>query len=278
MKNVPLGYFTERIRALIVMKQNYKITLSYDGSRYYGWEHQPNTELTIQGKLEQVLTRMIYGEDYTVKDFASFPITVIGAGRTDAGVHARAMTANVILDLKNEMTEAEIRAYMNRYLPDDISINEVRTCGERFHSRFKATGKTYRYTCWYNEQKPVFERKYVTVLENKPDIEAMRKAAGYLLGEHDFKCFCGNSHFKKSTVRVIDHVEITENGPYIRFYFHGTGFLQNQVRIMTGTLLEIGFGKRTPDSMSDILNSKDRQKAGYTAEARGLCLMKVDYD
>ena len=94
MKNVPLGYFTERIRALIVMKQNYKITLSYDGSRYYGWEHQPNTELTIQGKLEQVLTRMIYGEDYTVKDFASFPITVIGAGRTDAGVHASMMVAH----------------------------------------------------------------------------------------------------------------------------------------------------------------------------------------
>ena len=136
------------------MKHNYKIILSYDGSRYYGWEHQPNTEMTIQGKLEQVLTRMVFGDSYAVKDFASFPITVIGAGRTDAGVHARAMTANVILD--TDMTEDEIRTYMNKYLPDDISINELKLCGDKFHSRFKASGKTYRYSCWYGDQKPVF--------------------------------------------------------------------------------------------------------------------------
>ncbi len=258
------------------MKHNYKIILSYDGSRYYGWEHQPNTEMTIQGKLEQVLTRMVFGDSYAVKDFASFPITVIGAGRTDAGVHARAMTANVILD--TDMTEDEIRTYMNKYLPDDISINELKLCGDKFHSRFKASGKTYRYSCWYGDQKPVFERKYVTVLERHPDIEAMKKAAQFIIGEHDFKCFCGNSHMKKSTVRNIDNIEITENGPYIRFYYHGTGFLQNQVRIMTGTLLEVGYGKRTPESIREIIDSRNRQNAGYTAEPQGLCLMKVDYD
>ena len=258
------------------MKHNYKIILSYDGSRYYGWEHQPNTEMTIQGKLEQVLTRMVFGDSYAVKDFASFPITVIGAGRTDAGVHARAMTANVILD--TDMTEDEIRTYMNKYLPDDISINELKLCGDKFHSRFKASGKTYRYSCWYGDQKPVFERKYVTVLERHPDIEAMKKAAQFIIGEHDLKCFCGNSHMKKSTVRNIDNIEITENGPYIRFYYHGTGFLQNQVRIMTGTLLEVGYGKRTPESIREIIDSRNRQNAGYTAEPQGLCLMKVDYD
>ena len=180
------------------MTRNYKMILSYDGSRYYGWEHQPNTELTIQGKLEQVLTRMIYGDQYQAADCASFPITVIGAGRTDAGVHARAMTANVLLD--TDKTEEEIRSYMNQYLPDDISINELKLCADRFHSRFKASGKTYRYSCWYSDQKPVFERKYVSVLEKHPDLAAMREAAAYLIGEHDFRCFCGNSKMKKSTV------------------------------------------------------------------------------
>ncbi len=247
------------------MKQNYKMILSYDGSRYYGWEHQPNTELTIQGKLETVLSRLT-GEE----------VTVIGAGRTDAGVHARGMCANVLLD--TALSEEEIRAYMNRYLPEDISINELKRCGDRFHARFKASGKTYRYSCWYGEQKPVFERKYVRVLEQKPDIGKMKAAAAYLIGEHDYKSFCGNSKMKKSTVRKIDSIDITENGSYIRFYFHGTGFLQNQVRIMTGTLLEIGFGKRSPESMQEILEKKDRKAAGFTAEPQGLCLMKVDYE
>ena len=247
------------------MKQNYKMILSYDGSRYYGWEHQPNTELTIQGKLETVLSRLT-GEE----------VTVIGAGRTDAGVHARGMCANALLE--TTLSEEEIRAYMNRYLPEDISINELKRCGDRFHARFKASGKTYRYSCWYGAQKPVFERKYVRVLEQKPDIGKMKAAAQYLIGEHDFKSFCGNSKMKKSTVRRIDSIDITENGSYIRLYFHGTGFLQNQVRIMTGTLLEIGFGKRVPEEMQTILEKKDRRAAGFTAEPQGLCLMKVDYE
>lgn len=258
------------------MKRNFKFILSYDGSRYYGWEHQPNTELTIQGKLEQVLTRMQFGEDFKIKDFASFPITVIGAGRTDAGVHARAMTANALLD--TDKTSDEVRQYMNRYLPEDISINDCKECSERFHARFKASGKTYRYTCWFSAEKPVFERKYVIVLEQHPDIAAMEQAAKLLMGTHDFKSFCGNPHMKKSTVRTVDSISITENGPYIRFYYHGDGFLQNMVRILTGTLIEVGMHKRTPESMLGILEAKDRTKAGYTMEPGGLCLMKVDYD
>lgn len=258
------------------MKHNYKMILSYDGSRYFGWEHQPNTEMTIQGKLELVLSRILYGEDYRPKDFASCPVTVIGAGRTDAGVHARAMTANVILD--TDLAEDALRNTMNRYLPEDISINELKICSDRFHSRFNATGKTYRYTCYYGSSKPVFERKYLTVLDYHPNLDRMREAAALLMGEHDFKSFCGNSHMKKSTVRNVDSIEITETGPYIRFYYHGNGFLQNMVRIMTGTLLEIGAGKRRPEEITAILDAKDRKMAGYTAEAAGLCLMKVDYD
>ncbi|HAB93594.1 MAG TPA: tRNA pseudouridine(38-40) synthase TruA [Lachnospiraceae bacterium] len=248
--------------------KNFKMVVSYDGTRYFGWEHQPDTEMTIQGKLESVLSQMVEmpeGES----------VTVIGAGRTDAGVHARAMTCNVLLD--TEMTEEEVQAYLNRYLPEDIGVSSVKLAAERFHSRFKAIGKTYRYTCWYGASKPVFDRKYVTVLDRAPDTDRMREAAEYLIGMHDYKSFCGNSKMKKSTVRVVDVIRIEESGSYIRFYYHGNGFLQNMVRIMTGTLLEVGFGKREPEEMAGIIEARDRKKAGFTAPAQGLCLMKVDY-
>lgn len=250
------------------MKKNYKLLVSYDGSRYFGWEHQPGNDMTIQGKLETVLQQMV-GEDHP-------PITVIGAGRTDAGVHARAMTANVLLD--TELSEDGIQAYMNRYLPDDISVNEVKIAADRFHSRFKAVGKTYRYTLWYGKSKPVFDRKYVYMLKEQPDLERMRKAAQYLTGMHDYKSFCGNSHMKKSTIRVVDTISIETSGSYIRIYVHGNGFLQNMVRILVGTLLEVGYGRMEPEDMEAILEAKDRKKAGPTAPAQGLCLMKVDYD
>ena len=185
------------------------------------------------------------------------------------------MTANVILD--TDMNESQIQEYMNRYLPDDISVNELKQCADRFHSRFKAIGKTYCYTCWFGKAKPVFDRRYVTVLEKMPDLEAMRKAAALLTGMHDYKSFCGNSHMKKSTIRVVDSIEIRQKGSYIRLFFHGNGFLQNMVRIMTGTLLEVGYGKRKPEDMTAILESCDRKAAGQTAPACGLCLMSVDY-
>ena len=248
--------------------KNFKLVVSYDGTRYFGWEHQPDTEMTIQGKLESVLNQMLElpeGES----------VTVIGAGRTDAGVHARAMTCNVLLDTAR--TEEEVMAYMNRYLPDDISVNSVKLAADRFHSRFKAIGKTYRYTCWYGGSKPVFDRRYVTVLDKKPDIARMRDAAEYLTGMHDYRSFCGNARMKKPTVRVVDVIRIEESGNYIRFYYHGNGFLQNMVRIMTGTLLEVGAGNMEPARVREILEGLDRREAGPTAPAKGLCLMKVDY-
>ena len=247
---------------------NYKFTISYDGTRYHGWERQPGKDMTIQGKLEDVLNRMT---DAGAKE----RVNLIGAGRTDAGVHARAMTANAVLD--TDMTEGEIREYMNRFLPDDISVNEVKICSDRFHARYNALGKTYRYTCWYGTSKPVFDRKYVTILEKEPDIDKMRDAAQLLVGTHDFKSFCGNTHMKKSTVRCVDNINIEKSGNYIRFYFHGNGFLQNMVRIMTGTLLEVGYGNIPVSEVLEILDACDRQKAGPTARPEGLCMMKVDY-
>lgn len=246
------------------MRDNYKMIIAYDGSRYYGWEHQPNTELTIQGKLEAVLDKMV-GE----------AVEVIGAGRTDAGVHAKGMVANAHFD--TDMTPEEIYDYMNRYLPEDICVLEVRKASERFHSRYNAVGKTYCYTLYVGEAKPVFNRKYVYAPEKIPDIARMQQAAGYLIGEHDFASFCGNPKMKKSTIRIVDEIKIVQKGSYVNMTFHGTGFLQYMVRIMTGTLLEVGYGKRSPESMVELLEAKNRSLAGFTAPPQGLCLMKVDY-
>lgn len=266
LASVPFSFWQKNPERLnIVSKRNYKFIISYDGTRFYGWERQPGKDMTIQGKLEEVLKRMTDTQD----------LNLIGAGRTDAGVHARAMTANCVL--QTDMTEAEIQEYMNKYLPDDISVNEVKICADRFHARYNAIGKTYRYTCWYGASKPVFDRKYVTVLEQKPDVEQMRKAAECLVGTHDFKSFCGNTRMKKSTVRCVDTINIEESGNYIRFYFHGNGFLQNMVRILTGTLLEVGYGNIRAEEMKDILEACDRQRSGPTARPEGLCMMKVDY-
>ena len=250
------------------MKQNYKFLISYDGTRFHGWEKQPGNDMTIQGKLENVLSRMV-GENN------GETVNVIGAGRTDAGVNARDMTANAVLE--TEKSELEIMEYMNSYLPEDISVNDVKVCSDRFHARYNAIGKTYRYTCWCGESKPVFDRKYVTVLDRTPDIAKMEKAAEYLVGIHDFKSFCGNTHMKKSTVRNVDTINIERSGNYIRFYFHGNGFLQNMVRILTGTLLEVGYGRMQPEDIKNVLEACDRNMAGPTARPEGLCMMKVDY-
>jgi tRNA pseudouridine38-40 synthase len=259
------------------MEKTYKLTICYDGSRYFGWEHQRSTDRTIQGKLEAVLSAMLSGEDVPPEGAGTGDpiVDVIGAGRTDAGVHAKAMTASVRMD--TPLSEEDIRDYMNRYLPEDIGVTDVRTASDRFHARYSAVGKTYCYSCWYGPQKPVFERKYLTVLEKMPDIARMEEAAALLTGTHDYKSFCGNPKMKKSTVRTVDSIEIKKNGPVIRFYFHGDGFLQHMVRILTGTLLEVGYGKRQPSDMTAVLEARDRTAAGYTAPAQGLCLIKVDY-
>lgn len=245
------------------MRKNYKLIIGYDGTRYYGWEHQPNKP-TIQGKIEGV-----------IKHLTDKPFEVIGAGRTDGGVHARGMVANVFLNI--DMEPEELRDYMNHYLPEDIVITEVREASERFHARYNATGKTYQYTCFDGKTKPLFDRKYVWALEQPVDVERMHQASEYLIGKHDYMSFCKNPQKKKSTVRQIDRIEILRDGDYITLSFHGTGFLRNMVRILTGTLVEVGLGNMEPEQVGEILKSKDRVQAGPTAPAQGLCLMEVDY-
>ena len=244
--------------------QNYKFTIAYDGTRFFGWEHQPDKE-TIQGKLEAVLSEL-----------CGCPIEVIGAGRTDAGVHARAMVANAYL--LTDKSPEEIRDYCNRYLPDAIAVREVKPCSDRFHARYKATGKTYRYTVFDGDVKPVFDRRFVAVVPYKVDEARMQAAAEYLVGEHDFAGFCGNPRMKKSTVRLVDSIVITRQRDRVTFTLHGTGFLQNMVRIIVGTLLEVGRGFWEPQQVQTILEGRDRKLAGPTAPPEGLCLIKVDYE
>ncbi|MCR4763709.1 MAG: tRNA pseudouridine(38-40) synthase TruA [Lachnospiraceae bacterium] len=250
------------------MKRNVKLTIRYDGTRYYGWEHQPGEPMTIQGKLEQVSARMLSLPEGEIPQ-------IIGAGRTDAGVHARAMIACFHAD--TDMTEEEIKRYFNRYLPDDIGIDRVQFASPRFHARYNATGKLYCYSLWTGESKPVFERRYLTVLGAAPDVEKMRDAAAHFIGTHDFKSFCANPRMKKSTVRTVDEIRLKQEGDILRIYYHGNGFLQNMVRILTGTLLEVGFSRMESKDIPGIMAALDRKKAGPTAPPEGLCLIRVDY-
>lgn len=212
---------------------NYRITLQYDGSRYSGWQKQGNTTNTIQGKLESVLSKMT-GSD----------IEVHGSGRTDAGVHALNQVAN--FKCRTNLNCREIQEYLNTYLPIDIRVLDVTEAAPRFHSRLNATKKHYRYIIDTNEIQDVFTRKYQTHFPVSYDIEAMKKAAAYLVGEHDFKSFCDNKRMKKSTVRTIEAIDFSVENGILTIDFTGNGFLYHMVRILTGTLLEVGEGKESP--------------------------------
>ncbi|MGN0161759.1 MAG: tRNA pseudouridine(38-40) synthase TruA [Lachnospiraceae bacterium] len=246
------------------MKKNYKLLIQYDGSRYYGWEHQPDQD-TVQGRLEEAVLRF-YGKK----------AEIIGAGRTDAGVHARGMCANVFLDVP--YTVDELRRKWNECLPEDIAVVAIEEASPRFHARYSAVGKTYQYTCHYGSYPAVFRRKYVYELDYEPDLLRMKKAAGYLVGEHDFKAFCKQCEPYDSTVRLVDAIDIAQQDGYITFTVHGTGFLRNMVRILVGTLLDVGRGKIDPEDIPQIIESRERERAGHTAKAMGLCLVKVDYE
>ena len=244
--------------------RNFKVTLQYEGTRYQGWQKQESTDNTIQGKLEALLSKM-----------AGTKVEIQGSGRTDAGVHAAGQVANFHLD--TDQSPSQIVDYMNFYLPEDIAVISIEEVPERFHSRFSATRKTYVYRIHTGAVSNVFERKYVYDYGPQLDVERMRQAAKLLEGEHDFKSFCGNKRMKKSTVRTIYSIDIEELSDEIRISYTGNGFLMNMVRILTGTLIEVGDGRRTPESMTEILEKKDREQAGYTAPPQGLVLKKVYY-
>ena len=246
------------------MSQNYMLLLQYDGSKYRGWQVQGNTDQTIQGKLEAVLEKM-----------AGEAVEVHGSGRTDAGVHAYGQVAN--FKLREEKTTEEIMTYLNHYLPEDIAVLRVEKVSERFHSRLNAVEKTYRFRIFTDGKPNVFARKYVTAIDTPLNLNQMKMAAGYLTGTHDFTSFCGNKHFKKSAVRTIFDIRFEEQERELVIYICGDGFLQNMVRIVVGTLVEVGQGKKKPEDMTNILAAKNREAAGMMMPPSGLALMEVKY-
>ena len=243
--------------------RNIRLDICYDGTRYRGWQRLPGADATIQGKIEQCLSRVL-GEC----------IEISGSGRTDAGVHAEGQVAN--FHCESAMPCGEILTQLRRYLPEDIGVLSCKDCAERFHARLNAKEKTYRYRIWHSEKPCVFQRRYVTVLPERLDVAAMQAAAGYLEGEHDFSAFCGNPKFKKSTVRFIRSAKIIRCGEELHIEFTGNGFIHNQVRIMVGTLIEVGRATRDPDSIPELFGGR-REAAGFLAPAQGLCLMEVTY-
>ncbi len=243
--------------------RNIRLDLCYDGSRYRGWQRLSTTDNTIQGKLETALSRILEEE-----------IEISGSGRTDAGVHARGQVAS--FRCENPMPCEEILRQLRRYLPEDIGVLSCKAASDRFHARLNAREKAYRYRIWNSESPCVFDRRFVAVMPEKLDLGAMRQAAEYFLGEHDFSAFCTNAKMKKSTVRFIRSLEVERAGEEVVITVTGNGFLQNMVRILVGTLTEVGTGARKPDSIPELFGEK-RKKAGFLAPAQGLCLMEVFY-
>jgi len=243
--------------------RNLRLDICYEGSRYRGWQRLSGTDNTIQGKIETALSRIL-GE----------PIEISGSGRTDAGVHARGQVAN--FHCESSMPADEILSDLRRYLPEDIGIYSCKEVSNRFHARLNAKEKTYLYRIWNSDKPCVFERKFVAQFPEKLDVDAMRQAAAYLCGEHDFSAFCGNPKFKKSTVRFVRSIEILTCGEELRFLVTGNGFLHSMVRIIVGTLIEVGRGERQADSLPELFGAK-RADAGFLAPAQGLCLQEVYY-
>ncbi len=244
--------------------RNFKAVLCYDGARYRGWQKQGNTANTIQSRVEQTLSRIL-GQ----------PIEAAGSGRTDAGTHALGQV--ISFRAQTDLSAEELLRQLRAALPRDIGAVSLADAPPRFHARLSAAGKRYRYRIWNADAPCVFERNYVWIVPDELDIQAMRAAANLLTGTHDYAAFCTQHSKKKSTVRTVTEIAITREGCEVRLDFTGDGFLYNMVRILTGTLVQVGRGERTPEDAARALSSLDRAQAGPTAPAQGLCLMEVFY-
>lgn len=243
--------------------RNIRLDISYDGTRYQGWQRQAGSANTIQGKIEQALSRIL-----------EEPTEISGSGRTDAGVHAKGQVAN--FHCESRMSAREILENLRKYLPEDIGIESCKDVSERFHARLNAREKTYQYRIWNSEQPCVFDRRYVYQMPEELDLDAMNAAAEHFLGTHDFGAFCAHRKTKKSTVRWIKRISIERVGQEVRIRVTGNGFLHNMVRILVGTLIEVGRGQRSADSIPELFE-KRREDTGFLAPSKGLCLEEVIY-
>lgn len=239
------------------------LTVAYDGTAYNGWQVQPNG-ITIEGELNRALKELL-GED----------ISVIGASRTDAGVHALCNMA--VFDTESRILPEKIAPALNARLPEDIRVQRSVEVAPDFHPRRCNTKKTYEYRIYMGKYENPIGRQYAHFVYVPLDVEKMEKAAGYLVGEHDFKSFCVAKAQVLTTVRTLYGIEIKKEGNYLTIRVSGSGFLFNMVRIIAGTLLEVGKGKLAPEQVKEILEAKDRQAAGPTAPARGLTLVSFEF-
>jgi tRNA pseudouridine38-40 synthase len=246
------------------MKRNVKITLEYDGARYKGWQKLGDHPQTIQQKLEDILEKK-----------TGQPIQVIGSGRTDAGVHALGQVAN--FHLETEESVKDIQTYLNAYLPSDIAVKEAVFEGATFHSRYNAKEKVYSYRIYNHAIPSVFDRKYSHHIPQPLRLEPMRDAMDRLCGTHDFLGFSSVKKTKKSTERTLTSLTLVKDGPHMKFIFRGDGFLLHSIRIMMGTLLEVGQGSMKPETVEQIFAKKVRMDAGFTVPPNGLFLESVTY-
>lgn len=243
--------------------RNIRLDICYDGTRYRGWQRIPGVDMTIQGKLEQTLSRIL-----------EEPVEITGSGRTDAGVHALGQVAN--FHCVNTMPSDEILVLLRRYLPDDIGIYSCRNVSDRFHARLNAMEKTYRYRIWNSDKPCVFERRFTSKIEEPLNLEKMATAAKFLEGSHDFSAFCANPKMKKSTVRNIYKIIVNRSENEVWITVTGNGFLYHMMRILVGTLVEVGRGERSPETIPQLFGAR-REQAGFLMPASGLCLMEVTY-
>jgi tRNA pseudouridine38-40 synthase len=244
----------------------YKITLAYDGTDYIGWQRQA-TGTSIQGLLEDAL-----------REFGDGDIAVSGAGRTDAGVHALAQVASFTL-VRDLPTDAVVRA-LNAKLPEAVRVTSAAVVPASFHARFDARAKTYRYRLWNDEVLPPFERRYAWHVPGALDLDAMRRAATLIEGEHDFAAFQSAGSDVATSVRRVATSRIAECDPHSSLLLYevtADGFLRHMVRAIVGSLVEIGRGRQPPEWIARVVASRDRSAAGRTAPALGLFLISVDY-
>ena len=243
--------------------RNIKLIIEYDGKSFNGWQKQPN-KLNIQGEIERAISE-ITGEE----------IDVIASGRTDAGVHSLGQTAN--FKTNSNLPIEKFAIAINSKLKKSIVIKSAEEVEERFHSRYSVKSKTYRYTINNSQMGTALYREMEYHVPMKLNIDKMKKAAKYFEGEHDFKGFKASGTSSKSSVRTIYKADVIEDGERIYIELTGSGFLYNMVRIISGTLVDVGLGKIDPEEISSIIDAKDRSKAGKTLPAHGLCLVKVEY-
>lgn len=244
--------------------KRYKCIISYDGSGFSGYQIQPNKR-TVQSQIENVLAKIHKGSH----------VKIAASGRTDAGVHAKGQVIHFDspLSLPDEKWELAI----NSMLPEDISVLSVEKADPSFHARFNACGKEYRYLLYQSAKRDPFQRNYAFHYPYPLNLNDMREACSYLLGTHDFSSFCSARTEVEDKVRTIEMIEILQEDEHLCFRFVGNGFLYNMVRILVGTLIEVGSGKRQPKDIVEILEKRDRTCAGKTAPGQGLYLWKVHY-